>query len=452
MTTTRPSRWFLGALLACTIAGFGVRWVNIAVVRPLCEPLVVSDDCFPLYAGPSDWLYGHLQGRFIADGDWFVNPYERQPDGELQRSVGDPPLYQTFLGALSAVGLDGGQAQRHASAIVGLTTIPLLALLARRLAGEPAGILAGLLAAVHPLLWLNDGMLLSESIYAPLIAATLLASVAFGDRPTVLRGALLSLSVTAAMFSRGEAAMLLVLLVPVLILRARGLDRRQRVAVAAVAATVTGAFVVPWNLWLNVQFEERVFMTAASGSVLSASACDQHFYGDPLALFIYCDVDVEVPAAFDESQQDALVRDAAVDYLRDNAGRLPVVAAVRVARVWDLYGPADNLEENIRAEQRGAFASRAGLALYYALVPFAIVGLLSLRRRGEDVWPYVAIAVMVTATAAMTFGLTRYRVPADVALVVLGAVGIDAVVRALAARRADHAPRDPAADRAHPTS
>ncbi len=451
MTTTRPSRWFLAALLACTIVGFGVRWVDIAIVRPVCEPLVESDDCFPLYAGPSDWLYGHLQGRFIGDGDWFVNPYERQPDGELQRSVGDPPLYQTFLGALSAVGLDGGQTQRHASAIVGLTTIPLLALLARRLAGEPSGVVAGVLAAVHPLLWINDGMLLSEAIYAPLIAATLLASVAFGDRPTLFRGALLSLVVTAAMFARGEAAMLLVLLVPVVILRARGLDRRQRVAVAIGAAAVAGAFVVPWNVWLNAQFEERVFMTSASGSVLSASACDRHFYGEPLALFIYCDVDVEVPAGFDESQQDALVRDAAVDYLGANRYRLPVVVTVRVARVWDLWGPAQNLEENIRTEQRGAFASRAGLAVYYALLPFAIVGLVSLRRRGEDVWPYVAIAIMVTTTAALTFGLTRYRVPADVALVVLAAVGIDAVVRSISSGRAGERP-DREADRPLPTS
>jgi hypothetical protein len=36
---------------------------------------------------------------------------------------------------------------------------------------------------------------------------------------------------------------------------------------------------------------------------------------------------------------------------------------------------------------------------------------------------------MITVTAAWTFGTTRYRIPADVALVVAAGVGIDALLR-----------------------
>lgn len=450
-----PARWFVATVLACTVLGAGIRWVNIAEVRPVCEPpgADTDPDCYDLYVGANDPLYGHLQGRLIAKGHWFVNPYvaladpqEAVPSGPDQASVGDPPLYQLFLGALSSVGIESGQAHRHASAVVGLATIPLLALLARRLAGDRAGVLAAFLAAVHPLLWINDSMLLSEAIYAPLVAGVLVAAVSFRDAPSVRRVVVLSLLVTLAAFARGEAILLLPALIPPVVLGARAIPLRTRMSLLAIAAGVAGALVLPWNLWLNAQFEERVFMTSASGSVLSASACDQHFYGDPVALFIYCAVDVDLPDGLDESERDVRVRDAALEYLRDNAERYPAVAAVRVARMWDLYGPADNLALNIGVEDRGAFASRAGLALYWALLPFAAVGLVALWRRDEQVWPYVAIALMVSSTAALTFGLTRYRVPADVAVVAVGAVGIDAVIRAVQHRR--HGPdTGPGADR-----
>lgn len=439
------------------VLGFGIRWFDIAVARPICDPpgTGTDSDCYDLYSGPSDPLYGHLQGRLLAQGHWFVNPYvalsgpesvepvqraiDVDPSGPLQRSVGDPPLYQTFLGALSGVGIESGQAHRHASALIGLLTVPLLALLARRLAGEPAGVLAAFVAAVHPLLWINDGMLLSEALYAPLIAATLLAVIHFRDRPSAVAISVVAFLISAAAFTRGEAALLLPLLVPVLVLGTRKIPLAQRWSYGAIALAVVGAWFLPWNLWINSQFEERVFMTSASGSVLSASACDEHFYGDPLASFIYCAVDVEITDDLDESQRDALVRDAALDYIGDNAGRLPVVAAVRVGRMWDVYGPSENLDQDIGVEDRGDRPSRAGLAIYYALAPFALVGLVALARRREQVWPYISIALMVSVTAASTFGLTRYRVPVDVAMIALAAVGIDACVRAVIERRADDA-------------
>ncbi|MDZ7673466.1 MAG: glycosyltransferase family 39 protein [Acidimicrobiales bacterium] len=449
----RVSHWFLLGVLGCVLVGFGIRWTNIAVARPVCHPPGADpdSDCYELYAGPSDPLYGHLQGRLIAQGHWFVNPYvalsgengesaeqraiDADATGSFRTSVGDPPLYQVFLAALTAGGIESGQGHRHASAVVGLATIPLLALLARRLASEGAGLAAAALAAVHPLLWINDGMLLSEALYAPLIAGVLLAAVWYHDRPGAGPVAVLTLLITLATFTRGEAGLLLPLLVAALVLATRSIPLRRRFALGAIALGVAGAFFLPWNLWINARFDEQVFMTAASGSVLSASACDQHFYGEPLALFIYCPVDVDVPDGADESEQDALVRDAALDYIGDNSSRLPVVAAVRAGRMWDLYGPAENLDQAIGVEDRGDLPSRVGLGVYYALFPFSIVGLIALRRRGELVLPYLALAATVTITAASTFGLTRYRTPVDVAMVALGAVGIDAIVRALAQRQ-----------------
>ena len=59
-----------------------------------------------------------------------------------------------------------------------------------------------------------------------------------------------------------------------------------------------------------------------------------------------------------------------------------------------------------------------------------------------EVWPFAAIGGIVTMTAALTFGLTRYRVPADFALVVLGAVGAAAVGHLIRSRLRPAEPAD----------
>ena len=112
--------------------------------------------------------------------------------------------------------------------------------------------------------------------------------------------------------------------------------------------------------------------------------------------------------------------------------------AARVGRMWDVFRPLQNAEFNWRLEARGKRASQLGLAAYYAMLPFAVLGGIDLRRRSITLIPLLAGAAVITLTAAFTFGTTRYRVPADVALVVLAAVGVDRVCARLA--RPGHIP------------
>ena len=69
-----------------------------------------------------------------------------------------------------------------------------------------------------------------------------------------------------------------------------------------------------------------------------------------------------------------------------------------------------------------------GLALYYVTLPLAVVGAVWLYRRQVTLVPLLAPMLVITVTAALAFGTTRYRIPADVALVVLAGVGLAALV------------------------
>jgi len=66
------------------------------------------------------------------------------------------------------------------------------------------------------------------------------------------------------------------------------------------------------------------------------------------------------------------------------------------------------------------------VVVHHVLMPLAIVGLVLLRRRGEPILPMLALAAMVTITGVIFYDALRFRVPADVAIVVCAAVAVDA--------------------------
>jgi hypothetical protein len=67
--------------------------------------------------------------------------------------------------------------------------------------------------------------------------------------------------------------------------------------------------------------------------------------------------------------------------------------------------------------------------MYYVLLPLAVAGVAVLWRRRITIVPFVSLAVLATITAAVSFGITRYRVGLDVGITILAGVAVDAVWR-----------------------
>lgn len=87
-----------------------------------------------------------------------------------------------------------------------------------------------------------------------------------------------------------------------------------------------------------------------------------------------------------------------------------------------------NVRVNWAVEGRGRWPTRVGFVEYFVLVPLAVGGLVLLYRRRIPLSPLLAMPVVITITAAFTFGITRYRMPVDVTLVILAAVAMDALL------------------------
>jgi hypothetical protein len=121
-------------------------------------------------------------------------------------------------------------------------------------------------------------------------------------------------------------------------------------------------------------------------------------------------------------------RSHAFDYIRDHLDRVPVVVAARVGRVWGVYRVFQMAHDNT-TEGRPYAASLAGWAMYLLLVMLAVPGALLLRRRRISLIPLLGPIAVVTLSAALFYGLPRFRAPAEISIVVLAAVALDGLTQ-----------------------
>ena len=164
-------------------------------------------------------------------------------------------------------------------------------------------------------------------------------------------------------------------------------------------------------------------MASGTGHVLAYGNCDATYSGEYLGYWNTACA-LKIWPIGDESVINAAAQKQGVDYMKAHKGRLPVVVVARVGRLFDVYRPGQNVNLNVFFERRGLVPSRLALAAYYLLLAPALYGLVVLRRRGLIIWPVLVITGVVAFTAAITFGVTRYRAPVDALLPVLAAVGI----------------------------
>src|SRR5919107_1071890 len=158
---------FRGTLAIVALAAVAIR--TAATLRHRDYPVI------------GDALTFHLEGGHLAHGEGFRRIFEDVPTAE------HPPLFIVLLAAFTLLGGGGILAQQLLLGLVGAVTVVLVGLLGRRVAGDRAGLLAAALAAVHPLLWLADGALMSESLYGPFVVAAQRGAGSAGGRSDRLR-------------------------------------------------------------------------------------------------------------------------------------------------------------------------------------------------------------------------------------------------------------------------
>jgi 4-amino-4-deoxy-L-arabinose transferase-like glycosyltransferase len=402
------------SLLAVALAGgFVVRFLFLHDWRPV--QLEVNDG-----------LYYHLQANLLAEGKGFIDPITYLFHGVEVQSASHPPLFPVLLAGVSWLGGTTTLWHQAAQVSMGGIAVGVIGLLGREVAGARVGLLAALLAALYPLFWATGGDMYAEPLYVLLVACMLLLAYRCLRTATWPWAGALGVAAGAAALTRGEGLLFVVVLVGPVALVARP-ERGGRLLLPLAALAGVVLVIAPWTAFNLTRLDEPVPITTNFGAVLAGSNCPTTYRGG-VQLGSW---DIQCTAHHgpgDESVQSTRLRQRGTDYALDHLGRVPVVVAARLGRTLDLYriGPPDLAPRWIRV---------LTVAAWYALVPISIVGAFVLRRRRIRIWPLLMMLVAVLPTVALTWGSPRFRLPIDVALVVLAAAAIDAFLLRLAGRR-----------------
>lgn len=370
-----------------------------------------------------DALVYEIQALELAHGHFFEAAFSHGPD------AAHPPL--TAISLVPAMFLFGFHPAttpaRMTMALVGVATVVAVAMLARAVAGARIGIIAGLLAAFYPNIWIANGVVMSESLSMLLMALILLGVYRLLRAPTPLNAGLVGVACGLEILVRAELALFVPCLLVPAALATRGPGLRRRLALATIGTAAALVVIMPWVGRNLASFQDTTTISTGGGGVLLGANCPATYAGPHMGAWSLGCV-VAAKAKGDQSVVSARDQQVALSYMRHHLTRLPLVVAARVGRLWDLYQPIQQAEDD--REGRPAVASLAGLAMYYMLLPIGVAGIVVVRRRRCVLWPLLVPAAVVTAVAAAAYGLVRFRAPFEVCLVVLAAAGLSAVIDA----------------------
>ena len=411
-TTERGDRqrfwWLLGAI---AVVGFGVRvWYVLTLAR----------------RNPTggDPFYYHVQANLLADGKGFSEPFTFSLTGRLTPTAFHPPLFSMLLAVSSWFGGTSFLAHKIVASLAGTGTVVVVGLIAREVAGTWAGLLAAGIAALYPNLWVVDGILMPESLYGLSIAVVVYVSYRYRrssrDALALATGAAIGL----ATLVRGEAILLVVILAVPLALSAQ-LDWRRRIRQLGAMVLAVGLVIAPWAVRNLVRLDRPVFLSVNGDEVIGIANCDDTYYGKLIG-FWALECYKPMPPG-NEVERGAAYRKRGIRYARDHVSRLPFVLLVREGRMWDIYRPRENVSFGL-IEGRDKNVTRIGQRLHWAAIPIGVIGLVILGRRRRPILPLLAQVVAVAVTALLAYGAVRFRMPADVVLVVLLGVVVDAAL------------------------
>jgi 4-amino-4-deoxy-L-arabinose transferase-like glycosyltransferase len=381
------------------------------------------------------YLY-HFSALNLVDGIGFYDPRSGKP------IAGHPPAWELVLAVPSALGLRSWLSHKLFASRIGAATIAMTGLAGRAAFGRRIGLVAAALAAVYPFMWLYERAILSEPLAMLGVATTIWLTYTFRARPGLALAVALGAIVGFIAMTRAELILISVLVVVPVILSARAVRAQRRIGWLAAAGAACLLVVTPWGIYNTTRFERPVPFSTAAGIGLLQGNCAPTYHGELLGWYqLGCAVFVK-DLDPDYSVADGQYRDAGVEFIRDNASRAPVVAAARVGRAFGVFRPTQQM--HLEAAESGSplWVLRLGFVTYWILLLFAVGGFVVARRRSVPVYPLLAFPLVTLLFVLPTIGSMRYRAPAEISLVLLAAVGVEAAVRSWRARLARPAPAD----------
>ncbi len=354
-----------------------------------------------------------------------------------------PPVFPLFLAGVYLLSGASTLAGRLALSVVGAVTCVLVNVLARDLFGRRTGLLAGVIAATYPQLFVYDAWLYSESLAICLFAASCLTMMRAIQRPPGWRWLLVGvlLGLTALVRPNGIYALLAVLAWALLAVLARSITRKQ--AIIGVVLIALGCLVVmaPWTI-RNAVVTDGAFVPISTGSgIVLAGAYNDRAASEPAYVGSWINP-LGVPAdhavlrqfppecwSTCEVARDQAARNLGLAWAVSHLQRLPALVWQRMLRFWTPALPPieGGLPIPLWPYLAGAYPA--------AIICLALAGLFRLKGRDLVALLPCLFAATVVLGGMLFYGSVRLRAPLEPFLVVLASGAIGWLITRLAHRR-----------------
>jgi 4-amino-4-deoxy-L-arabinose transferase-like glycosyltransferase len=422
-------------------------WLALLTAGALVLRLLIVYQTRGDLLGGGDGATYSLEANQNAAGKWFVNS-SNTPDAL------HPPGWTFVLTVWAWLGGHSWLTQQVLAGGIGTATVAVIGLAGRRIAGDRAGLVAAGIAAVYAGLWIYERPLFSETLLLLGIAGFILIAYRFRDRPSGRRAIGLGVVCGLLALTRSEQVLVLPLLVVPLIWTAKGITGRRRIGWLALAGASMLVVLAPWTIFNLGRFERPVLLSNNLGSAMRQGSCDASFYGSipPRSnnpnfrdftgpgQVGWFDLRCLEAVQGDQSEADAAYRQAALTYTEHHLSRLPIVLVAREGRAFGYWDPLQQVTLDGQLASPGGFLAslsyapaeiwvgRLGLFEYWLLLVPAVAGAVILRRRRVPIYPLLAFVATAVIAVAVTFGEIRYRAAAEIPIVLLAAIAIDALL------------------------
>jgi 4-amino-4-deoxy-L-arabinose transferase-like glycosyltransferase len=362
----------------------------------------------------------HFGALFLADGQGFRNLFNPGvPD------TGHPPAWTILLAGPTKLGLRTWLSHQIVTSFVGTATIVMVGVAARSAFGKGVGLIAAALAAVYPFFWIYEREVVSEPLAMFFIATLIWLAYKFIASPSAGLAIALGAVVGLLAMTKSDQLAIAFLLVAPLIASRREIERRRRFDWLVLAAVVCLAIMAPWSIYMSHRFHRTVLLTGSVGGAMAAGNCAQTYSGERLGYYVTICARGNIKPG-DPFNVDNQLRHRAIEFMRSHERRTPVVMAARVGRTFGFFRPFQQMGlETERGTPKWVF--RIAFFMYWALLPLAVAGAVIARRRDVPIYPFLVFPALAVFTVLLTIGSVRYRAPAEVPLIMLAAVALDAL-------------------------
>lgn len=382
-----------------------------------------------------------------------------------------PPGFVVFLAAFYKLGLHSPNDLRFAMCFVGTLTILVMGLLVAKIESQRAGLICALITATYPSFWINDTVLMSETLLLLALAVGLYGVYSYVKRPSIRWILLASTGLLVAAMVRAEILFLLPVTLLPLIFRRGSFQLRTRFLHVGLASIIPLLTVGSWTAYNASRFSRPVLMSTGFGPTALAGACHTVFYGPQIgSIFIPCASPSYVhdaalsaheksqaaqrfaqsnryfqkhgdlpPATWDthmrpttkyvdESVDSALATKLWMQYSRGHKDQLPHVVLAREARITGLWNAKQQVVIDSYNGRGTYWLTRLTQRMFWLMCAFGLIGAIRWRRLRIPLYPLVVDICLTLVITGIVFALTRYRVAADLMIVPLAATGIDVVL------------------------